>query len=180
MYTVLHGSPPSTDSVPDFVRFPKAADYLRAFVQVSNEGARQSQLMQESVSNSYLLQMRIMRLCMSPRSFLMIRNRLVRSLVVNCVAGYFLGIGDRHLDNILIDLKRLTIVSVDFGYSLGSSMGLPVPELLPFRFTAQFQHLLSPRDTTQVTKAELELAFLSRGARSRVCHCLLNRRCLSS
>ncbi|KAJ8904960.1 hypothetical protein NDN08_001473 [Rhodosorus marinus] len=150
MHTILHGSPPSTDSVADVVRFPLAADYLRAFDQVSNDKARQSQLMQECFSNSYLLQMRIMRLCASPRSFLMIRNRLVRSLVVNCIAGYFLGIGDRHLDNILIDLKRLNVVSVDFGYSLGSSMGLPVPELLPFRFTAQFQHLISPRDPVQV------------------------------
>lgn len=73
-----------------------------------------------------------------------------RSLVANSVVGYIVGIGDRHLDNILLDYRTLSLVSIDFGYSLGAAVRLAIPELVPFRFTPQFQELLLPLDTTKV------------------------------
>ncbi len=38
-----------------------------------------------------------------PESFLAMRNEYARSLAVFSIAGYVLGIGDRHLDNFLLD-----------------------------------------------------------------------------
>ena len=45
--------------------------------------------------------------------------------------------GDRHLKNSLV-LKDGQILGIDFGYALGfATIGLPIPELVPFRMTPQ-------------------------------------------
>jgi phosphatidylinositol kinase/protein kinase (PI-3 family) len=57
------------------------------------------------------------------------------------------GIGDRHTDNLLIDLTSGAVIQIDFGmtFGVGTSV-LPVPELLPFRLTRQL-FLLEPLDS---------------------------------
>ena len=49
--------------------------------------------------------------------------------------GYVLGIGDRHLDNILVDLKTGYFIHVDFSLVFGKGVTLRVPEKVPFRLT---------------------------------------------
>ena len=46
-----------------------------------------------------------------------------------------LGIGDRHLSNILVDLKTAEFVHIDFGIAFDKGKILPTPELIPFRLT---------------------------------------------
>ena len=56
-----------------------------------------------------------------------------------------LGIGDRHLDNLLVDTKTGQIVPIDFGICFGMSASLlGVPELIPFRLTPQMISVLEP------------------------------------
>lgn len=61
--------------------------------------------------------------------------------------GYILGLGDRHLDNLLLDEGTGGIVQIDFGicFGMGTSV-LHVPELLPFRLTRQLTGLFRPLD----------------------------------
>ena len=54
-----------------------------------------------------------------------------------CAGSYILGIGDRHLENFLLDQCDGTVVGIDFGLAFGSGLGLPAPELIPFRLTQQ-------------------------------------------
>lgn len=64
--------------------------------------------------------------------------------------------GDRHLQNFLLDLKDGTLVPIDFGYSFGTATQfLPVPELVPFRLTRQFAELLRPLDTLDLLKIDM-------------------------
>jgi DNA-dependent protein kinase catalytic subunit len=49
------------------------------------------------------------------------------------------------LENLLFCKNTASIVHIDFGYSFGiATTALPVPELLPFRLTRQFEQVLKP------------------------------------
>lgn len=49
--------------------------------------------------------------------------------------GYILGIGDRHVHNILIDNTTAEIVHIDLGIAFEQGKYLPTPEMVPFRLT---------------------------------------------
>ena len=55
-----------------------------------------------------------------------------------------MSIGDRHADNSLICKRTGEEISIDFGHAFGSAFFLPIPELLPFRFTPAIQSMLLP------------------------------------
>tara|TARA_B110000285_G_scaffold56645_1_gene64409 strand:- start:910 stop:2196 length:1287 start_codon:yes stop_codon:yes gene_type:complete len=57
-----------------------------------------------------------------------IRQQYMQSCVGYCIIGYVLGIGDRHLENIMIS-KSGTIFHIDFGYVLGQEPKLFSPEI---------------------------------------------------
>jgi DNA-binding transcriptional regulator YhcF (GntR family) len=91
---------------------------------------------------SYLLSM-----CSGPEAYLTLRSEFSKTLAVSSIFGYILGLGDRHLENLLLDNNTGGIVQIDFGicFGMGSSM-LPVPELLPFRLSPQLISVLKPLD----------------------------------
>jgi serine-protein kinase ATM len=57
------------------------------------------------------------------------------SVAVSSMVGYILGIGDRHVQNILIDLNTAEVIHIDFGIAFEQGRILPHPELIPFRLT---------------------------------------------
>ncbi|KAI8098597.1 uncharacterized protein BX664DRAFT_288171 [Halteromyces radiatus] len=92
-----------------------------------------------------ILKQYLMRLAATPESFIFMRNNFAHSLAAICIAGYLLGIGDRHLENIMVDKKRGTLLAIDFGHAFGSATELlPVPEMVPFRLTRQLVGALEP------------------------------------
>ncbi|WBW75588.1 ATM checkpoint kinase [Schizosaccharomyces osmophilus] len=58
-----------------------------------------------------------------------------RSTAVASVLGYVLGLGDRHANNILIDVTSGQVVHIDLGITFEQGKKLPVPECVPFRLT---------------------------------------------
>lgn len=54
----------------------------------------------------------LFKLASSPEAFLFSRKEFAYSLACICIFGYILGIGDRHMDNFLVDLKRYTDISL--------------------------------------------------------------------
>lgn len=81
----------------------------------------------------------------SPEFFYAFRAEFAKTIAVASIYGYILGIGDRHLDNLLIDERTGSVVMIDFGicFGMGASC-LPVPELIPFRLTSQVTNVLRP------------------------------------
>ena len=56
------------------------------------------------------------------------RTRFVNSCVAHCIISYLLGIGDRHLENMMITNKGC-IFHVDYGYILGTDPKFMAPEI---------------------------------------------------
>jgi serine-protein kinase ATM len=52
-----------------------------------------------------------------------------------CLVGYILGLGDRHVQNILIDTKSAELIHIDLGVAFEQGRILPTPETVPFRLT---------------------------------------------
>jgi len=85
------------------------------------------------------------RLSASTEAYFVLRNHLIQTHSCLSVCHYILGIGDRHLENLMINKSTGGIIGIDFGYSFGiSTTMLPIPELMPFRLTGQFRNLLLP------------------------------------
>lgn len=76
--------------------------------------------------------------------FSVLRSQVIKSYSCLSAGSYILGIGDRHLENFLIEYRSGGIYAIDFGYSFGIGVTLAVPELTPFRFTPIFEELCYP------------------------------------
>ncbi|KAG0346961.1 hypothetical protein BG004_000424 [Podila humilis] len=61
--------------------------------------------------------------------------RFARSTAVMSMIGYVIGLGDRHLDNILIDFTTGDLVHIDYNVCFEKGKRLRVPEVVPFRLT---------------------------------------------
>lgn len=59
----------------------------------------------------------------------------VNSVATTSMVGYIMGIGDRHVNNILIDKATAEVIHIDFGIALEKGKLLPTPERVPFRLT---------------------------------------------
>lgn len=64
------------------------------------------------------------------------------SVAVMSVIGYVIGLGDRHLDNILIELGSGEVVHIDYNVCFEKGKTLRVPEGVPFRMTPNVEEAL--------------------------------------
>lgn len=72
----------------------------------------------------------------SSESWLDRRTTYTRSLATSSIAGYILGLGDRHPSNILLDRLSGHIIHIDFGDCFEVARQRPkFPEKVPFRLT---------------------------------------------
>lgn len=68
--------------------------------------------------------------------------RLSKSLAVMSALGYVVGLGDRHLDNILLCSKSGDVLHIDYNVCFDKGLKLKVPEIVPFRLTPMLQDAL--------------------------------------
>ena len=61
------------------------------------------------------------------------------SAKVDAQVGYLIGLGDRHLDNILMESRTAEVVHIDHNIIFERGRKLPVPEVVPFRLTQIIQ-----------------------------------------
>ncbi|KAI8353363.1 hypothetical protein BD560DRAFT_357697 [Blakeslea trispora] len=57
------------------------------------------------------------------------------SLAVTSMVGYIIGLGDRHLDNMMIDFRSGEVIHIDYNVCFEKGKRLRVPELVPYRLT---------------------------------------------
>ncbi|KAN0061912.1 Serine/threonine-protein kinase tel1 [Thecaphora frezii] len=70
-----------------------------------------------------------------PPSWFAMRLNYTRSAATTSIVGHILGLGDRHVSNILLDKQSGELVHIDFGVAFDQGKLLPIPELVPFRLT---------------------------------------------
>lgn len=70
-----------------------------------------------------------------PRQWLKARARYARSLAVMSIVGYIVGLGDRHLENLLVIEATGEVLHVDFDCLFDKGESFKYPERVPFRLT---------------------------------------------
>ncbi|XP_033207324.1 serine-protein kinase ATM-like isoform X3 [Belonocnema kinseyi] len=76
---------------------------------------------------------------LSPEVWFERRLTYTRSIATNSIVGYVLSVGDRHLQNILIDQTTAEVIHIDFGIAFEQGKLLSVPETVPFRLTRDIE-----------------------------------------
>ncbi|CUA74607.1 ataxia telangectasia mutated family protein [Rhizoctonia solani] len=71
-----------------------------------------------------------------PTAWFDMRLNYQRSVATTSIVGHVLGLGDRHLSNILIHNVTGEVVHIDLGIAFDQGRLLPIPETVPFRLTA--------------------------------------------
>ena len=63
------------------------------------------------------------------------KKTYTKGIATTSIVGYILGLGDRHLNNILLDFRTGEPIHIDLGIAFDQGRLLPIPELVPFRLT---------------------------------------------
>ncbi|KAL4581244.1 hypothetical protein LXL04_017454 [Taraxacum kok-saghyz] len=87
------------------------------------------------------------------------RSKLKRysgSVAAMSMVGHILGLGDRHLDNILLDFHTGDIVHIDYNVCFDKGQRLKVPEIVPFRLTQTLEAALGLMGTEGSFKKNCE------------------------
>ncbi|KAE9023296.1 hypothetical protein PR002_g11745 [Phytophthora rubi] len=122
-----------------------------------------------------LLRRQLLGLGSNFEAFLLVRDHFLKSLAVFNACSYVLGIGDRHLDNFLFDLSNGRVIGIDFGVSFGAGASvLPVPELIPFRYTRQMDFVFQPYDGANLLAQEMQTVFEALRTKRQVVESVMN------
>lgn len=110
-----------------------------------------------SILPTYYLQRRLLSMSLNAETYYTLLHEFLASLSINNIFGYILGIGDRHLENLLLDNSTGSIVYIDFGicFGMGASV-LPVPELIPMRLTRQLTDISQPIDGIEIIRQHMQ------------------------
>ncbi|KAF7200875.1 serine/threonine-protein kinase SMG1 isoform X2 [Nothobranchius furzeri] len=98
------------------------------------------ELMEATPSN--LLAKELWCSCTTPSEWWRVTQLYARSTAVMSMVGYIIGLGDRHLDNVLIDMTTGEVVHIDYNVCFEKGKSLRVPEKVPFRMTHNIEAAL--------------------------------------
>ncbi|KAF8659897.1 hypothetical protein AX16_001781 [Volvariella volvacea WC 439] len=102
----------------------------------------------------------------NPVAWFAMRLNYTRSVATTSIVGHMIGLGDRHISNILLDEVSGEVVHIDLGIAFDQGKLLPVPELVPFRMTADMVDGMGTSGTQGVFQrcAEETLRVLREGS----------------
>ncbi|XP_063286393.1 serine/threonine-protein kinase SMG1 isoform X2 [Pelobates fuscus] len=103
--------------------------------------------------------------CATPDEWWRVTQSYARSTAVMSMVGYIIGLGDRHLDNVLIDMTTGEVVHIDYNVCFEKGKSLRVPEKVPFRMTQNIESALGVTGVEGVFRLSCEqvLHIMRRG-----------------
>ncbi|WOK92232.1 serine/threonine-protein kinase SMG1-like isoform X1 [Canna indica] len=90
------------------------------------------------------------------RAFSSKAKRFSGSVAAMSIVGHILGLGDRHLDNILMDFFTGELVHIDYNVCFDKGRRLKVPEIVPFRLTQTIESALGLTGTEGTFRSNCE------------------------
>uniref|UniRef100_A0A0P4WEM1 non-specific serine/threonine protein kinase n=1 Tax=Scylla olivacea TaxID=85551 RepID=A0A0P4WEM1_SCYOL len=78
------------------------------------------------------------------------------STAVMSMIGYIIGLGDRHLDNVLVNLTSGEVVHIDYNVCFEKGKNLRVPEKVPYRMTQNIEAALGVTGTEGIFRSACE------------------------
>ncbi|KAM0680931.1 hypothetical protein GINT2_000713 [Glugoides intestinalis] len=109
------------------------AEVLQKFLRTKMIGGNNMQALMDKfrpVYNKYLKETYT-----DPYSFYQCRENYIRTYAIMNVVGWFMGLGDRHTENIHFDKHTGDTVHVDLNCIFDKGKSLEIPEKVPFRLT---------------------------------------------
>ena len=97
-----------------------------------------------------------------------------RGIATNSIVGYILGLGDRHLNNILLDAVTGEPIHIDLGIAFDQGRLLMIPELVPFRLTRDIIDGFGITGVEGLFKRSCERVFAALKQESEKVMCVLN------
>ncbi|CAI4231185.1 unnamed protein product [Auanema sp. JU1783] len=94
-----------------------------------------------------------------PASWHAARTSYASSSAVMSMIGFILGLGDRHGENVLMDVLEGCVVHVDFNLIFNKGEQLPVKECVPFRLTRNMVNGLGPTGVEGVFRKACEVTL---------------------
>jgi PI-3-kinase-related kinase SMG-1 len=67
------------------------------------------------------------------------KQHFTLTAATSSILGYLIGLGDRHLDNLLLERGSGEVVHIDYSVVWDKGQQLRVPEVVPFRLTSMLQ-----------------------------------------
>ena len=95
----------------------------------------------------------------APSAWFDARLAFTRSNAVMSMIGMAVGLGDRHLENILVDSTTGSVMHVDFGCLFDHGLNLETPEKVPFRLTQNLSHAMGLSGADGVFRRVCELTL---------------------
>jgi serine/threonine-protein kinase ATR len=113
----------------------KAFDIMSVMNLVKEKANNCSSVWEKIKDNKPVLQKWYRKLHKTPDGWHQARINYIRSLSVWSVICDFIDLGDRHLENIMIDKSTGEVAHIDFELLFGQGKKLGVPDIIPFRLT---------------------------------------------
>ncbi|KAK1300358.1 Serine/threonine-protein kinase TOR [Acorus calamus] len=88
------------------------------------------------------------------KAFSLKSKRFSASVAAMSIVGHILGLGDRHLDNILMDFCSGDVVHIDYNVCFDKGRRLKIPEIVPFRLTQTIETALGMTGTEEWTRGD--------------------------
>ncbi|PKA52181.1 Serine/threonine-protein kinase TOR [Apostasia shenzhenica] len=90
------------------------------------------------------------------KAFHLKTKRFSGSVAAMSIVGHVIGLGDRHLDNVLMDFNSGEVVHIDYNVCFDKGKRLKIPEIVPFRLTQTIEAALGLTGTEGLFRANCE------------------------